>query len=118
MTVFPVIVRDLRAQSRQPVTYWLRVLAAGAVVGIFGFLLHRMPTAQIWMMASTYMPAGANPFSEYGAVLFGQLNATLFVCNALLAPMLTADCISREKREGTLGLLFLTRLSAAGIVIG
>jgi ABC-type transport system involved in cytochrome c biogenesis permease component len=31
-------------------------------------------------------------------------------------PFLTADCISRERREGTLGLLFLTRLRATDIV--
>ena len=31
---------------------------------------------------------------------------------------MSADCISRETREGTLGLLFLTPLTAMGIVIG
>src|SRR5439155_3862620 len=30
----------------------------------------------------------------------------------------TADCLSREKREGTLGLLFLTSLTATEIVLG
>jgi ABC-type transport system involved in cytochrome c biogenesis permease component len=30
----------------------------------------------------------------------------------------TADCLSEEKREGTLGLLFLTDLKGADIVLG
>jgi ABC-type transport system involved in multi-copper enzyme maturation permease subunit len=36
----------------------------------------------------------------------------------VVAPLLVADCISREKREGTLGLLFLTPLTAGSIVAG
>src|SRR5262249_12624582 len=35
----------------------------------------------------------------------------------ILVPMLTADCISRERREGTLGLLFMTRLKGTDIVV-
>src|SRR6185295_5308866 len=56
--------------------------------------------------------------ASLGARLFQELNMALFVSVMLCVPMLTADCISREKREGTLGLLFLTPLSARGIVIG
>jgi ABC-type Na+ efflux pump permease subunit len=39
-----------------------------------------------------------------------------FIC--LAVPAMAADSIAREKREGTLGLLFLTPLSATGIVLG
>jgi ABC-type transport system involved in multi-copper enzyme maturation permease subunit len=54
-----------------------------------------------------------------GARLFGNLNATLFRRRSgFLSPLLTADCISQEKREGTLGLLFMTQLTASGIVFG
>lgn len=115
MTLWPVIVRELRAQSRQAGTYWLRVAAAGAVLGMFVLLLLRLSR-----FGGLFMPGkgGVNPFSGFGALLFGQLNATIFVCNAFIAPLLTADCISREKREGTLGLLFLTNLSSVGIVTG
>ena len=35
----------------------------------------------------------------------------------VLVPMLTADCISRERREGTLGLLFLTPLKGTDVVV-
>jgi len=53
-----------------------------------------------------------------GMILFGNLNAAVFVALWVLVPLLTADCINREKREGTLGLLFLTPLTSAGIVVG
>jgi len=52
-----------------------------------------------------------------GGRLFGELHRTLFWGIWLLVPLLTADCLSRERREGTLGLLFLTRLRAGDIVI-
>ena len=35
-----------------------------------------------------------------------------------IVPAITADCIARERREGTLGLLFLTPLRSWEIVIG
>jgi len=117
MTLWPVIVRELRAQSRQPATYWLRIAAAGTVLGMFVFFLLRGRAGGLLAGVSPGMGRG-NPFSGFGTVLFGQLNAVIFLCNAFLAPLLTADCISRERREGTLGLLFLTDLSAAGIVAG
>ena len=31
---------------------------------------------------------------------------------------MTADCVSREKREGTLGLLFLTPLTVLDVIAG
>jgi ABC-type transport system involved in multi-copper enzyme maturation permease subunit len=58
-----------------------------------------------------------NP-SGLGAKLFGNLNTALFIAIWLLVPLLTADCLSRERREGTLGILFLTPLTARAIVIG
>jgi ABC-type transport system involved in multi-copper enzyme maturation permease subunit len=41
----------------------------------------------------------------------------LFVAIWVLVPLLAADCISRERRDGTLGLLFLTPLKARDIVV-
>src|SRR5437667_6295695 len=54
--------------------------------------------------------------TNLGGELFVYLHATLFCAIWILVPLLTADCISRERREGTLGLLFLTRLRATDIV--
>jgi hypothetical protein len=52
-----------------------------------------------------------------GGALFARLHVILFWSIWIIAPWLTADCISRERREGTLGLLFLTRLRGTDIVI-
>src|SRR5438034_1894688 len=100
MNLFPVLVRELRAQSRQPMTYWLRVVGIGAILCVMALVDAR----------------GAP--SELGGRLFSPLNATLFLSIWIFVPLLTADTISREKREGTLGLLFLTPLTPIGIVFG
>jgi ABC-type transport system involved in cytochrome c biogenesis permease component len=102
MNCWPVIVRELRTEARRPFNFWLRVLGAGAITMVFG----------LSMLNQSESPA------NLGARLFGNLNATLFTAFWVLVPFLTADCISQEKRDGTLGLLFLTRLTAGGIVVG
>lgn len=99
---WPVISRELRAEARNPLNYWFRLLGAGVVVA--GFAL---------MMIDQSGRAG-----QLGARLFRELNSMLFFSIAVFVPMLTADCLSREKREGTLGLPFLTPLKARDIVIG
>jgi ABC-type transport system involved in multi-copper enzyme maturation permease subunit len=52
-----------------------------------------------------------------GAGIFGALNTLLFLSIWIIVPLMTADCISRERREGTLGLLFLTPLRAPSIIM-
>lgn len=100
--IFPVIQRELRGNARRPANYWMRVAAgAGASVVLFYGVILLPPS-----------PA------ELGASLFMYLHLTMVVVLALFVPPLTADCIAREKREGTLGLLFLTPLTPMGIVAG
>jgi ABC-type transport system involved in multi-copper enzyme maturation permease subunit len=99
MVLLPVIERELRTCARQPFTYYLRAISMGAL--LFQCLLFGMQH-------------GFGP--TLGSALFGSLHYTLFAAIWVLVPFLTADCISRERREGTLGLLFLTRLSANNIV--
>ena len=101
MQIPPVIVRELREESRRPINARLRLLAAGAV---FITLLGQWAT-------------GAINEGE-GSDLFCILNSVLCATIWLLVPFMTADCISRERREGTLGLLFLTPLSNTGIILG
>jgi len=101
MTVLPVINREMREQARAPFTYGLRVLAALALLGV----------------CVLFAVEGSVSSAESGGRLFGFLNCTLFVTIWLLTPVICADCISREKREGTLGLLFLTPLTAPDIVL-
>jgi ABC-type transport system involved in multi-copper enzyme maturation permease subunit len=100
MTVLPVIARELRASARQPFTYYLRVL------GVTALLL----ASVLFGLQVGFRPA-------FGRELFAALHCALFGAIWLLVPMLTADCISRERREGTLGLLFMTPLKGRDIVV-
>src|SRR6185436_3945017 len=95
-----VIERELRSESRHPFTYWVRVLAMS------GMLL----VAFIFVVDHGLRPAA-------GRELFVWLHRTLLFLVWTFAPLMTADLISRERREGTLGLLFLTPLSAWDIVV-
>src|SRR5438874_12832017 len=101
MTVLPVIERELRAEARHAFSYWLRALGASVLLIIFAVML---------IDARDNAPG-------LGAKLFGNLNTALFVTIWLLVPLLTADCLSRERREGTLGILFLTPLTARALII-
>jgi len=98
VNALPVIVRELRAEARHAFTYWLRVLGVGAVLVMAVFF-----TFQNGLRA------------ESGGELFAYLHGTLHIAIWLTVPLLAADCLSRERREGTLGLLFLTPLTARDI---
>src|SRR6267154_3725402 len=61
---------------------------------------------------------GGFPTPGFGAVLFGILT-WLGLGAALTAGLFfTSDCLSEEKREGTLGFLFLTDLRGYDVVLG
>jgi ABC-type transport system involved in multi-copper enzyme maturation permease subunit len=96
--VQPVVQRELLEESRRKSLWMLR--AAGAVV----------PMAALWLRGST-------TWAHDGSMVFGRMNAALLTFCWLVGPVLTADCLSRERREGTLGLLFLTPLRAREVVL-
>jgi hypothetical protein len=100
MTVLPVIGRELRVQSRLAFTYNLRVLGAMAV----------LLACVIYSLSHPLVHA-------LGGELFWHLNCALLISILVLVPLLCADCISRERREGTVGLLFLTPLKARDVVL-
>jgi ABC-type transport system involved in multi-copper enzyme maturation permease subunit len=100
MNVLPVITRELRSEARHPFTYWLRVLGAMAAFA-----------AALWILFGTY-----NLEPEGGRMLL-TIHTSLHFAIWVLVPLLTADCLSRERREGTLGILFLTPLKPRDIVI-
>jgi len=100
MNVLPVVVRELRAQARQPFTFWLRMLGVVALLSGGVFFM--------WDFALT---------PNRGGALFGYLHLILLSAVWILVPLGAADCLSRERREGTLGLLFLTPLKARDIVV-
>src|SRR6476619_4992881 len=98
----PVVFRELRAESRRGVNYWLRVLAAGVIIVVFASLIS---TSQL-------------DASQIGLALFSALHSTLLFGFWIVAPLMTADCVSGEKRDGTLGLLFLTPLRVLDVIAG
>jgi len=103
MTALPIVERELRARARQGTTYWSRCgLAAIAAL---------VAAQSMELYANTVGPAGT------GAATFGTLSWLGFAC-ACIFGLVTADCISSERREGTLGLLFLTDLEGRDVVLG
>jgi len=97
--MWPLILRELRAGSRRWTSYWLRLLSATTV--IIAVLL--------------WFDAGAAP-ARAGSELFAWIHRMVLVSIWILVPLMACDCLSQEKREGTLGLLFLTHLKPRDIV--
>lgn len=113
MTLLPVIQRELLSQSRQPATYWLRILATTALAGTVWLTMARWQ-GQSGIRGTTLT---MDP-RIVGTALFGNLNLAMLLVLWFLMPLLAADAISRERREGTLGLLLLTPLGPGGVVLG
>jgi hypothetical protein len=101
----PIVDRELRVTARKPSTAWIRVAAAlvAFLLGA-GFLVFTQATG------TSMVNLGHNLFGSLTwLALSGTLAAGLF---------LTADALSEEKREGTLGFLFLTDLGGFDVVSG
>ncbi|MCX6925577.1 MAG: ABC transporter permease subunit [Verrucomicrobia bacterium] len=103
MTFLPIIERELRVRARSRGTCWLR---CGVV--LLGGLVCLPPL--LWS-------GPVFPTSTLGQSLLSGLVIIAFVlcCGACL---LTADIISAERREGTLGLLLLTDVRGYDILAG
>ncbi len=56
--------------------------------------------------------------ASQGQALFNTLSGLAFVYCLGIGARVTSDCVSEEKREGTLGLLFLTDLRGIDVVFG
>jgi ABC-type transport system involved in multi-copper enzyme maturation permease subunit len=103
MTFLPIVERELRVASRLPKTHRDRWLNAASVLGLF-------------LLIYTAEYRTASP-ARLGQTLFHAFSAVMFV-GSLFYCFVTADSISSEKRDGTLGLLFLTDLRGYDIVFG
>jgi hypothetical protein len=103
MTFLPIVARELRVAARRPGTYWVRSGAALTiiVVGTWSFLMY-----------------SGMPSQDIAKSLFGLLAGSAVLYCLLSGAWFTADCLSEEKREGTLGLLFLTDLKGYDVVLG
>ena len=103
MTFLPIVERELRVTARRRSTYWNRALSALAAILIFGgALIFETPAAP----------------KELGKDVFNILSGLFFLSSLAAGVRYTADCLSEEKREGTLGLLFLTDLRGYDVVLG
>src|SRR5262245_7857479 len=98
--ILPIVERELRARARQGMTYWSRCGLA-ALAGLSG--------AQVLSAAT---PGPLAP----GLIAFRALAwlGLLFACGSVL---LSADSISQERREGSLGMLFLAPLRGYEVVL-
>jgi len=105
ISMWPIVERELRVAARRRGTYWVRALTAVWAIVLFGWLLLLLLRENV-------------PPSEQGRYLFLTLFSVGFAHCLFAGAGLTADCISKEKRDGTLGLLFLTDLKGFDIVLG
>ena len=104
MNLLPIVERELRSASVRPGTYWSRVWIGFLGIAILGTAI----------LMTQFVPLGVfGPASVFKAVRFFGLIYCL-----VSGVRLTSDCISREKREGTLGFLFLTPLRGYDVILG
>jgi len=103
MNFLPVVQRELLVAARNGAGVWFRFVAALGGVGFFALL---------WMT-----PVKAQP-QLVSDIVFRVLAGALFGFGLLSGSLYTADAMTSEKREGTLGLLFLTELRGYDIVLG
>ena len=102
--MLPIVARELRVSARRRGTYWTRV----------GASLLAMLT-MLWLLVVT---AAGSAVASQGKVLFDVLSGFAFAFALLVGVRITSDCLSSEKREGTIGLLFLTDLKGYDIILG
>src|SRR5437879_2394303 len=104
MSFLPIVERELRAAAGRKSTYRIRSWTAllAVVVSFFSLIF-------LWL---------ARGRGSLGHPLFTYLTGYAFGLCLLAGVFLTADCLSEEKREGTLGLLFLTDLHGYDVVFG
>jgi ABC-type transport system involved in cytochrome c biogenesis permease component len=103
MTFLPIVARELRVASRRRATYWLRTGAALWPIGI-----------GTWF----FLVVQHQPVQQISQGLFALLTGSATLYCLISGLRATADCLSEEKREGTLGLLFLTDLKGYDVVLG
>ncbi len=106
----PLIVKELIEQSARRRTWWLRsmyaLLAFFAAISMSAATLHRN-----W---------SGSPFQilGQGSELFAMFTFMQFFGIYLFMPAMTSSLLTSEKERDTLSLLFLTRLSPWGIIVG
>src|SRR5882762_4511324 len=104
MTFLPIVERELRVKARQKITHRFRL--GGALI------------AMLLVMFMLFMGAAFSSPQTMGQPTFHTLAWLAFSYCLFEGARNTADCLSEEKRAGTLGLLFLTDLKGYDVVLG
>jgi hypothetical protein len=102
--ILPVALREIRVAAHRPRTFRIRAFSPLILLSVSAALICFAPLT------------GKAAFT--GAELFSLLFRIAYGFCLLTGLAATIDCISEEKREGTLGLLFLTRVKAFDIILG
>lgn len=107
MIFLPIVQRELRVAARKRGTFWSRLVAAlvAIVIGCGFFILTSV--------GSSFFGA-----ASLGRGLFLVLTWLSLMATLSAGLFFTADCLSEEKRQGTMGFLFLTDLRAYDVVLG
>ena len=105
MSILPIVRRELQVAARKRSTFWLRVAAAITAVVL----------ASGWLFIARSQGVSS---AEMGSILFYVLAWTCMAAALSAGLFFTSDCLSEEKREGTLGFLFLTDLRGYDVVSG
>ena len=103
MTFLPIVDRELRVTARRPGIHRVRLAVALMSMFLAGIIF--------------VVNLGA-PQHQLGRHLFEGLSVFSILYCLFSGRISTADCLSEEKREGTLGLLFLTDLKGYDVVFG
>jgi ABC-type transport system involved in cytochrome c biogenesis permease component len=103
MTALPIVVRELSTAARRPATWGARIGAGfvGLLLGGYVFCVERN-----------------SPSSTVGLAIFYTYSVALTGYCLFGGWRLTVDSLSSEKRDGTMGLLFLTDLKGYDVVLG
>lgn len=102
--LLPVVVRELQVRSRASGPHYVRMAAVAAL-------------ALVWAtMFQTFGRGGASGAS--GRIGLEVLSSLLLMYALVEGVRTSAGGISEERREGTLGLLFLTDLSGLDVLLG
>jgi hypothetical protein len=104
VTALPIVTRELRVVARRASTYWMRVgvVFMSSAIGAYALL----------------MLGRANMGALGKQVVYSMLSSMVGIYALFTGIRNTADVISIEKREGTLGLLFLTDLRGYDVALG
>lgn len=102
MTFLPIVDRELRVRARWRSTYLIRVAIAVLAIAVTIVMLF-------------FAAVSARSVGKEMLMVLGWLTFLFCTIEGFRS---TADSLSEEKREGTLGLLFLTDLRGFDVVLG